>query len=117
MFEIPHLRAQTTELPHAPILTSLLRTEQGSIVWMREGKGFVAAGQAARYDHGPDGANTRFALASQWWTEVLAEAEIRDDMRGRLLRLVQALRQYPHNQRIGGGNVAVACKPLVKSAQ
>lgn len=88
MFEIPHLRAQTTELPHAPILTSLLRTEQGAIVWMREGKGFVAAGQAARYDHGPDGANTRFALASQWWTEVLAEAEIRDDMRGRGTGLV-----------------------------
>lgn len=88
MFDIPHLRAHTTKLPHAPALTSLLRTEQGSIVWIRDGKGFVAAGEAARYNHGPDRANTRFALASQWWTEVLAAAEIRDDVQGRATGLV-----------------------------
>ncbi|QOQ39304.1 isochorismate synthase [Trueperella pecoris] len=80
MFTIPHLRAQTTKLPSMPVLTELLRTSEGAMVWMREGKGFVAAGVAARYDHGPDAANTRFALASQWWTELLSTAEIRDDI-------------------------------------
>ncbi len=88
MFEIPHLRAQTTELPHAPVLTSSLRSERGTIAWIRDGKGFVAAGEAARYDHGPDTANTRFAMASQWWTEVLASAEIRDELQGRATGLI-----------------------------
>lgn len=45
------------------------------------GRSFVAAGEAARYDHGPDTASTRFALASQWWTELTTGAEIRDELK------------------------------------
>ncbi|MET7073531.1 isochorismate synthase MenF [Trueperella pyogenes] len=81
MFTIPHLRAQTTPLPTHPVLSELLRTPVRAMAWMKDGKGFVAAGEAARYDHGPDTANTRFALASQWWTELTTGAEIRDELK------------------------------------
>lgn len=80
MFSIPHLRAQTTALRTPPVLTEILRTPTHALAWLKEGRGFVAAGEAARYDQGRDGAGTRFALASQWWTEVVEACEIRDPL-------------------------------------
>ncbi|SPT74932.1 Isochorismate synthase dhbC [Arcanobacterium haemolyticum] len=98
MFTIPHLRAQTTRLPGTPELTRLLPASRGQIAWLQDGRGFVAAGQAARFDRGADdeggasaGAGSagsgarengrRFAIASQWWNAVKDAAEIRDDVR------------------------------------
>ncbi|MDV6238122.1 isochorismate synthase [Trueperella bernardiae] len=80
MFTIPHLRAQTTALPTPPVLTELMPASAGALAWLKDGRGFIAAGEAARYDHGRDGAGTRFALASQWWIEVVQAAEIRDTL-------------------------------------
>ncbi|VEI13695.1 isochorismate synthase [Trueperella bialowiezensis] len=79
MFEIPHLRAQTTPLPdgYEPELAALFL--DGEIAWIKDGTGFVAAGEAARYE--APATPSRFALASQWWSRVLADAEIRDELR------------------------------------
>ena len=45
--------------------------------WVRRGEGLVGWGRALEFTaHGPD----RFALAEQWWRDVVASAVVRDDV-------------------------------------
>lgn len=82
MFDIPQLHAHTTLLPRLPALAKLLPARKGAIAWLREGRGFIAAGQAARFDQAPSQGDTRFTRASQWWNKVLESAEVDDEVRG-----------------------------------
>lgn len=85
MSTIPQLRAQTTALPTVPVLAHLLTASRDQLAWMKDGEGFVAAGTAARFEQGPTPVSAaarsqRFALASQWWTNLAEETELRDDV-------------------------------------
>lgn len=85
MSTIPHLRAQTTPLPSTPDLDEIMVGARSTLAWLKQGDGFVAAGEAARFEQGPLPAtaasrSSRFALASTWWKEILSAAEIRTDV-------------------------------------
>ncbi|QJC21305.1 isochorismate synthase [Arcanobacterium buesumense] len=86
MFTFPHLRAQTTRLPHTPVLSQIMTSQRGQIAWLKDNTGFVCAGQAARFSYEDPGMTTaedgrRFALASQWWQELSKRTEVRDEVR------------------------------------
>jgi menaquinone-specific isochorismate synthase len=55
-----------------------LLPEAGALAWVQAGEGLVGWGQAARLElTGPD----RFLAAQDWWQELVARAEVVDDVR------------------------------------
>ncbi|QDO87714.1 isochorismate synthase [Ornithinimicrobium ciconiae] len=82
---LPRLRARTLETPPQPDLFDLIPSDvdpRSVLSWVREGSGLVGWGRAASSAQagtstaGPD----RFALAAQWWRDVVAGAEIEDEL-------------------------------------
>lgn len=83
---MPQLRAQTTALPRIPVLGELFTARRGQLAWVRGEEGIVAAGEAARFDLSaekstPANRGRRFAVASDWWSQLQEETELRDDVR------------------------------------
>lgn len=77
---LPRLRARTLEAPVVPDLLDLLPpdVDRGTVVsWVREGSGLIGWGRAAAsMSAGPD----RFEVASRWWQDVVAGAEVVDEV-------------------------------------
>ena len=74
------LVVRTHAIPDPGALLALLpHTEPDELVsWVRHGEGLVGWGRAATFEvSGPD----RFALADQWWRDVVAHAVVRDEVR------------------------------------
>ncbi|MCW2819744.1 MAG: isochorismate synthase [Marmoricola sp.] len=73
------LRVRTTELvtPSLPAPLVELLPAEDPMAWLRQGEGIVAWGVAARSrTSGPD----RFADASDWWRDLVAAAEVHDEV-------------------------------------
>lgn len=85
MFTLPQLRVTTTPLPNRPELARLLSAPRGQLAWFGPKTRFVAAGVAAKYDEAADASaaaeSQRFARAAQWWSNLQADAEIRDQVK------------------------------------
>lgn len=63
------------ELPEPLELPTLLGSAPEQLVWLRDGRGFVGFGQAARW--GGTG-QSRFHEAAHWWRTLLAQAAVSD---------------------------------------
>jgi menaquinone-specific isochorismate synthase len=73
----PGLSVRTTEIDDDDALLALLPPDDG-VAWLRRDEGLVGYGVAAQIR--PRGI-TRFSDADKWWTETVARADIRDDVR------------------------------------
>lgn len=82
---LPRLRARTLEAPPQPDLFDLVPQDADPatvVSWVREGSGLVGWGRAASSAQvgsmtaGPD----RFAVAARWWRDVVAGAEVVDEV-------------------------------------
>lgn len=80
---LPRLRARTLQTLPQPDLFDLLPPEADPstvVSWVREGDGLIGWGRAAASPAGmPSGAD-RFSSAAQWWREVVAAAEVVDEV-------------------------------------
>jgi menaquinone-specific isochorismate synthase len=74
----PPLVVSTQVLPaeHAADLIALLPAT-GALSWVRRGEGLVAGGVSAQVE---TAGLTRFADASKWWSELVARAEVVDEV-------------------------------------
>ena len=70
------VRTRPVAVDSLPELTSLLPAESG-VSWVRRGAGLVGWGVAAQVR---TGGPTRFADAAKWWAELVARAEIVDEV-------------------------------------
>lgn len=74
----PTLLARTREIPDADLLEEIGTAGAGGrrpMCWIRDGRGLVGGGVAARLDlHGPD----RFARAAEWWRRTVSRARVTD---------------------------------------
>ncbi|WP_256841088.1 isochorismate synthase [Ornithinimicrobium cryptoxanthini] len=82
---LPRLRVRTLAAPPVPDLFDLLPpdVDAASVVsWVREGSGLIGWGRAAssRTADGGRGGPDRFATAAQWWRDVVAGAEVVDEV-------------------------------------
>ncbi|WP_109474019.1 isochorismate synthase [Ornithinimicrobium cavernae] len=81
---LPRLRARTLEAPPVPDLFDLLPPDADPttvVSWVREGDGLVGWGRAASSgDLGMTGGPDRFDAAVRWWEDVVAGAEVLDEV-------------------------------------
>lgn len=71
----PVLTVATREIPDPGDLIATLPHPEGALAWVRRGEGFVAWGEAARFDG--EGA-TRMLDADAWWSAVTGSAQVTD---------------------------------------
>ena len=80
---LPRLRARTLEAPPQPDLFDLIPpdTDPATVVsWVREGSGLVGWGRAAASPGSMPGGPDRFTAATSWWRDVVAGAEVVDEV-------------------------------------
>lgn len=80
---LPRLRARTLEAPPQPDLFDLIPpgVDPATVVsWVREGDGLVGWGRTAASPVSMPGGPDRFTAATAWWRDVVAGAEVVDEV-------------------------------------
>ena len=81
---LPRLRARTLEAPPQPDLFDLIPPDVDAatvVSWVREGSGMVGWGRAASSAGTVAAGTDRFDAAARWWRDVVAGAEVVDEVR------------------------------------